>query len=108
MSSHSDAENRIMSLLGFAQRSRKIVAGEEGIRAHIQNRKAKLILIAGDAKPQRVKEIAYWCSLYGTKNIQFADQVRLGRAIGQQPRTALAVLDFSLADAIIKIWDGRE
>ncbi len=41
--------DKVLTMLGFGERSRNIVSGETGCRIAIQKKKAKLLIVAFDA-----------------------------------------------------------
>ncbi len=50
-------ENRWMSLLGLANRARKVISGEELVIKEIRNNRAKVVIIAGDASENTRKKL---------------------------------------------------
>lgn len=50
-------QNQWMSLLGLANRARKIISGEELAVKEIRNGKAKLVLLAADASTNTTKKL---------------------------------------------------
>jgi len=92
--------DRIYSLLGFAQRSGKLVSGEEGVASALRRGRVHCLIIATDSSQntqQRYKAMAKarnvcWY-LFGTKT-------ELGQAIGKAQRSLIAVTDPSFARAI--------
>jgi ribosomal protein L7Ae-like RNA K-turn-binding protein len=56
--------NQWMSLLGLANRARKIISGEELAVKEIRSGRAKLILLAADASQNTTKKITDKCNFY--------------------------------------------
>ena len=53
-----------MSLLGLANRARKIISGEEFVVKEIRSGKAKLVLLSADASANTTKKITDKCTFY--------------------------------------------
>jgi ribosomal protein L7Ae-like RNA K-turn-binding protein len=101
-------ENRWMSLLGLANRARKVISGEELVIKEIRNNQAKVVLLAGDASENTRKKITDKCSYYKVPVYQVEDRGVLGRAIGKEARVTIAVLDAGFASKISKLLDESQ
>ncbi len=94
------------TLLGFARRAGKVASGREAVWAVLQKKRAHLILVAQDA-PEKLQELFQRegerlkvpVRVYGQK-------AELGLAIGQSPRSIVAVLSLEFAEGITKKIDG--
>lgn len=97
-----DRTTKIWSLLGFARRARKVMSGREAVLGALRCRKAYLVLVAEDA-PEDLREtveqegerLQIPVKTYGRK----AD---LGLALGQSPRSVVAILARDFAESILK------
>lgn len=91
-------KNSYLNLLGLAYRARMCSLGEDGIVKDIQQRKAKLVLIASDIGPQTYKKITDKCK---SSNIPYVvlpeNRDALSHAIGKTGRVAVAILDQGFA-----------
>ncbi|MDI3281345.1 MAG: ribosomal L7Ae/L30e/S12e/Gadd45 family protein [Bacillota bacterium] len=94
--------DKVMSLLGFGRRARRVLSGEEGIRRAVLRRRARLLVVAEDASPQSramyqrlARAGGVSCTIYGRKE-------ELGRALGTSARSAVAILDAGLASAVVQ------
>ncbi|OLS42109.1 YlxQ family RNA-binding protein [Bacillus sp. MRMR6] len=98
-------ENQWMSLLGLANRARKIISGEELSVKEIRNGKAKLILLSADASANTTKKITDKCKSYEVPYKLVEDRYLLGRAIGKEARVVVAVLDDGFAKKLVSLLD---
>ena len=85
--------NQWMSLLGLANRARKITSGEELTIKEIKTGKAKLILLSADASQNTAKKITDKCRFYQVPYKIVENRQMLGAAIGKETRVVVAILD---------------
>ncbi|HLQ84255.1 MAG TPA: YlxQ family RNA-binding protein [Pseudogracilibacillus sp.] len=86
-----------LNLLGLAYRARKCILGEELIIKNIQNKHAKIVLIASDISEQTKKKIINKCTTYEVDFKLVDDRETLGQAIGKSNRVAIAIIDDGFA-----------
>ncbi|MEH7301868.1 YlxQ family RNA-binding protein [Neobacillus drentensis] len=98
-------QNQWMSLLGLANRARKIISGEELALKEIRNGKAKLVLLAADASANTTKKITDKCNSYNVPLKMVEDRDLLGQAIGKEARVVVAVLDVGFAKKLVTLLD---
>lgn len=96
-------EHKIITMLGFASKSRNIVSGETGCRIALEKKKAKLLIIAEDATTSTKDFFGKISVQQGTPLIYFGTKIELGRSIGKSPRSTIVICDSGMADSIIKI-----
>lgn len=97
--------NQWMSLLGLANRARKIISGEELAVKEIRSGKAKLILLSADASLNTTKKITDKCHSYQVPYKMVEDRFLLGKAIGKEARVVVAVLDNGFAKKLLTLLD---
>ncbi|MCP8969035.1 YlxQ family RNA-binding protein [Ectobacillus ponti] len=94
-----------MSLLGLANRARKIISGEELVLKEVRSGKAKLVLLAGDASDNTRKRVTDKTTYYHVP-LQYVDsRQNLGHAIGRDERVVVAVLDDGFAKKLLSMLD---
>ncbi|QED47583.1 YlxQ family RNA-binding protein [Cytobacillus dafuensis] len=98
-------ENQWMSLLGLANRARKITSGEELTIKEIRNGKAKLILLSADASVNTTKKVTDKCKSYEVPYKLVENRELLGHAIGKDARVVVAVLDDGFAKKLKSLLD---
>ncbi|CAH2713247.1 putative ribosomal protein YlxQ [Neobacillus rhizosphaerae] len=98
-------QNQWMSLLGLANRARKITTGEELTVKEIRNGKAKLVLLSADASVNTTKKITDKCNSYEVPFKMVEDRHLLGQAIGKEARVVVAIMDDGFAKKLITLLD---
>ncbi|PLR97239.1 YlxQ family RNA-binding protein [Bacillus sp. T33-2] len=97
--------NQWMSLLGLANRARKIISGEELAVKEIRGGRAKLILLSADASANTTKKITDKCSSYRVPYKKVDNRYQLGQAIGKDARVVVAILDDGFAKKLMTLLD---
>jgi ribosomal protein L7Ae-like RNA K-turn-binding protein len=97
--------NQWMSLLGLANRARKIISGEELTVKQIQSGKARLIILSADASANTTKKITDKCNSYEVPYKIVENRHLLGQAIGKEARVVVAVLDDGFAKKMVTLLD---
>lgn len=102
--------NKVLNLIGLAQKAGRLAVGEEPTGAAARSRDARLILVAADAAENSVRRVRHfadagqclWCRIGAEKD-------ELGRAVGRSSCAMLAVTDIGFAEAIAKkLAEGDE
>jgi len=94
--------NKILSLLGLAQRAGKLAAGEDKALQAIQAGKAQLVIVAKDASHNTYKKFSDKCKYYQVPFIHDYDRQSLGLATGRGERVVISVMDKGFADAMLQ------
>jgi ribosomal protein L7Ae-like RNA K-turn-binding protein len=94
-----------MSLLGLANRARKLISGEELVVKEIRSGKAKLVILANDASHNTEKKISDKCTYYQIPLKRVENRSLLGQAIGKEARVTVAVLDEGFARKLLTLLD---
>jgi ribosomal protein L7Ae-like RNA K-turn-binding protein len=100
--------DKILSYVGLATRSRNCVGGEFSTEKAIKEKKARLVIVATDASDNTKKNFNDSCTFYKVPIIIYGTKEELGKATGNQIRASVAVLDEGFADSILKNYDGRK
>ncbi|MCI8281741.1 MAG: 50S ribosomal protein L7ae [Lachnospiraceae bacterium] len=85
--------DRILSMLGLAEKAGKIASGEFSTEKAVKSRQACMVIVAEDASLNTRKMFQNMCSYYQVPLYFYADKERLGHSIGKQYRASLAVVD---------------
>ena len=101
-------QNKVLSLLGIAMRGRNLVSGELQTEEAVKKNTALLVIVAKDASPNTKKLFYNKCSFYEVPICEYGTKESLGRAIGKESRSSVAVCDEGLAEAIIKQLEIEE
>lgn len=95
-------ENKLLSLLGLAQKAGYVSSGEFLTEKAIKEKKAALVLVAEDASDNTKKMFQNMCDYYKVPIYFFGDKTKLGHAIGKEFRASLAVKEAGMARSIEK------
>ncbi|MGI6113104.1 MAG: L7Ae/L30e/S12e/Gadd45 family ribosomal protein [Mahellales bacterium] len=98
-------DERILSLLGIAKKSGKLLSGYELCLGAIKAQKAKIIVISGDSSDNTREKFIRLSNNYNVPYIIYGDKYKLGISIGKCSRTVLVVSDKGLADAILEEYN---
>ena len=71
----------------------------------VKSLKAWLVLVAEDASANTKKEFSDMCSFYETECREYGTREELGRAIGKEERSSVAVCDEGFANSLKKLLD---
>lgn len=100
-------QDKMLSMLGLAQRAGKVVSGEFSTEKAVKQRKAKVVIVAGDSSDNTKKNFRDMCTHYGVPLYEHSDKVTLGHAIGKEFRASLAVVDENFGNQIRCILDDE-
>jgi ribosomal protein L7Ae-like RNA K-turn-binding protein len=95
--------NKILSLLGLATRSRNVVSGEFMTEKSVKSGTAKLVIVAGDASDNTKKEFRDMCTFYKVPCYFYGTKEELGKSMGKEIRASLSITDDGFAGSIIKL-----
>lgn len=91
---------KLKTLLGFAQKSKKIISGEAAVKALLPKGKIHLLILAEDLTEKRKKHWTFAGHKQGIKVFEIGSKLELGLAIGLSPRAVIGILDKEMAQAI--------
>ncbi len=94
-------QSRVLSMLGLAARGRNVVSGELQTLNAVKDGSAMLVMVAEDASENTKKLFSDKCSFYEVPLRMYSSKEALGRAIGKEMRSSLAVIDAGLAQSVI-------
>lgn len=83
---------RVLNLLGLAQRAGRLISGEELVVESIRSQKATLVFLANDAASNLSKKITDKSATYQVEVVTAFSTLELSTAVGK-PRKVLAVTD---------------
>lgn len=95
-------QDKILALVGLAQRAGKIASGEFSTEKAVKSGKASVVIVADDASDNTKKMFTNMCKFYDVPIYYYSDKETLGHAIGKQFRASLAVLDDGFRKTIEK------
>ena len=95
--------NKILSLLGLATRSRNVVSGEFMTEKSVKSGTARLVILAEDASDNTKKEFRDMCTFYKVPCYFYGTKEELGKSMGKEIRASLSITDDGFAGSIIKL-----
>ena len=94
---------KILSMIGLAHKAGRVEIGEEPVGSAARAKKARIILVAGDAAPSSVRRAMGFANAGSCLClIVSATKEELGRALGRTSCAMAAVTDIGFADALTK------
>ncbi len=94
--------NKILNTLSMAQKAGKVVSGEFSCENAVKSEKVYLLVIAVDASDNTKKKMTNMASFYHVPICFFETKEHIGRCIGKEYRSMVAVLDRGFAESIQK------
>ncbi|MCR5251143.1 MAG: ribosomal L7Ae/L30e/S12e/Gadd45 family protein [Lachnospiraceae bacterium] len=101
-------QDRLLSLLGLAQRAGKIKSGNYAVEQSVKTGAACLVIMTCDTSDASKKHIRDMCTYYETTCREYADKERLGAAIGKEFRSVLSVEDSGFCKSILALLDQEQ
>lgn len=95
-------EDKILNLLGLAQRAGKVISGDFIVEKAIKRKEPKLVLLAGDCASNNEKKYIQLADIHHIPLCSIATKEALGTAIGKDVRVVVAVLDDGFVKALLK------
>ena len=99
--------DKVISLLGLAERAGKIASGEFAAEKAVKIGKARLIIVAEDASDNTKKKMKNMTAFYETPLYVYGSKDDLGHCIGKEYRSMVAVLQPGFAKSVMKQLDNR-
>lgn len=82
-----------MMHLGLAYRAKKVIYGTTNVIKTIQNKSAKLVIIASDASQNTQKKILDKCTFYSVESMIGPPSKDMSKAIGKVGIMVVSILD---------------
>ncbi len=94
-------QNRILSLLGLAERAGRIKSGEFAAEKAIKSSNAFLVIVAEDASDNTKKHFKDMCSFREIPFYVYGTKEEIGRCIGKESRASIALTDEGFSKGLI-------
>lgn len=101
-------QDKVLSLIGLAQRAGKVASGEFATEKAIKTGHAAVVFVAEDSSDNTKKMFTNMCTFYNVTIYIYSDKETLGHAIGKEFRASLAVLDAGFKNTIEKHMKSME
>ncbi len=93
-------QSKVITLLGFAVKSGKLLLGEYSVESGIKTKKAKLVILAEDVSLRRRNILQLWCADRNIAFLVMGTKEEFGKLLCKKPLGLLAVTDGQMAKAI--------
>lgn len=100
-------QQKLISLLGLAQKAGKLVSGDFAVAGALKSGKARLLIIAEDASASTKKEYQYMAAARNVKVYTALTKEQLGGAIGKALRAAVVITDEGFIKPIIALLEDQ-
>ena len=95
-----------MNMIGFAKKAGKIASGEGITLENIKKNRTKLVILAKDASENTSKRIKDKAKYRDIAFIEILDRKELGKAIGNEERVVISIIDKNFSESIKMIAGG--
>ena len=99
-------QNKILSLLGLAEKSRNITSGEFSTEKSVKENQAYFVIVAEDASDNTKKKFRNMCEFYKVPMAVYGTKDEIGHSIGKEFRATVAIVNEGFANEISKILSG--
>ena len=96
-----------LSLLSLCQRAGKMKTGEDTVEKAIQKKEAKLVIIPEDASDNTKKKFTNSAVYYELPLAEIGTKEELGRAIGAEMRSIIAITEKGFAKKLKELADDN-
>jgi ribosomal protein L7Ae-like RNA K-turn-binding protein len=92
----------LLRFLGLAHRSGSVVRGTDAVRDALRNGEAFLVIQAGDASETQTRKLSGLLEHRGVPSAVLGTREELGRALGGQPLSAVALTQRTFAERFLE------
>ncbi len=96
------SNDRILSTLSLAQKAGRLASGEFSTEKAVREGRALIVIVAGDVSENTKKKMDNMTKYYEIPLYYYSDKEKLGRSIGKEYRSMVAVTDPGFADSVEK------
>ena len=97
---------KILNLLGLAQRARKVTLGEEFVLKELSKDQSNLVFLASDAGENIKNKIIKKTNYYSVNLINTFTTIELSKAIGKENRKVILVSDKGFINKFTEYLDS--
>ncbi len=100
--------NKILGLIGFAARARKISFGSDSVESQIKNKKVNIIIVAEDASERTKTKFNKLAQINNIPIFIIGKIQELSKSIGKSNKAIIGIEDINLSKEIQRIINGGE
>lgn len=97
-------QNKFLSFLGIAKKSRNLVEGYNACEEEIKRNKIRLCILSEECSENTTNKFQKYCNDRNIPVISGLSGEELGSAIGREMINILAVKDDKISKNLIKLW----
>lgn len=94
--------DRVLSMIGLAQKAGKAASGEFATEHAVKSGKAALVIVSAESSENTKKKFQNMCNYYEVPLYFYGGKEELGHAMGKTFRASTAILDEGLGKSIEK------
>jgi len=94
---------RILSLLGFAKKARKLITGSNAVLRSILMGEAYIVIVTNDAGKSVKEKFSRLCKENEIEFYIIGDSRELGRSTGEQNKVIYSVIDAGFKDKLVEL-----
>ena len=94
--------NKVLGLLGLAEKAGKVRSGEFSTEKAVKSGKAGLVIVSEESSDNTKKKFTNMCTYYKVPIYLFGTKDELGHAMGQEFRASLSVEDAGFAKSMVE------
>ncbi len=94
-------------MLGLAMKAGRVKSGAFQTTDAVKTGKAWIVIVACDASDNTKKDFKDMCSFYEVPYWEYGTKEELGRAIGKEERSSVAVCDEGFSNTLLKYRDEQ-
>ena len=99
--------NKFLSLLGLCKRAGRLAAGELAAEQAVRKKQAYLLILAQDASKNTKKKFTNSAAYYEVSLAEIGTKEELGKAIGADMRSIIAITEEGFAKKLKQLADER-
>jgi ribosomal protein L7Ae-like RNA K-turn-binding protein len=96
-------KHKLLTLLGFAQKSGSLVSGTDQVLKSIESKKTLVCFLGNDVAENTSKKVISKCKHYNIPCITTFSVDELSRAIGKDNRTVLGLTNQGFTDSVLAL-----
>ncbi len=97
-------EKKILSILGIASKTGKIVLGQKALKTYISSFQRKKFLVFASDHGESVDALIQKCKTYGVPFVKLkVNKADLGKAVGKSEVSAVGIVEETFIEGIKKI-----
>jgi ribosomal protein L7Ae-like RNA K-turn-binding protein len=92
-------------MISLCAKAGKLTSGNFSVEKAVKTQKAYVVIVAADASANTKKLFDQKCNYYEIPYYEFGDKESLGKFIGKEFRTSIAILDEGFGNQLIKYFE---